>query len=396
MTHILYLGYSLEPTRGGIERVTDTVGKALAAKGYRIFGAYDRNNPLGDASTQHYTAVLACDYSKNTVEQLLPFIREHRIELIINQIAQNPFILSALETIRQLCDIKIVNCLHTLPDYLKYELRMRLSPLVHKGPQAKIKLLVKRMLYPFIEFHKIKSQKAVYRKGYSLCDKYVLLSASFIDPFTRYASLPEKEKLCAIPNPLTYTCAHTDLEAKHPQVLIVSRMCLEKRIEYALEAWRTVERQKGLTDHWRLTIVGDGYLLPFLCERAQELKLKRVEFMGHSNTPQDYYTTAQIYLITSLYEGFGISITEAEQFGDVPIAMDSPSPLRDIITDGYNGVITPANDPRAMGERIISLISNPAKLRRMASNALSDCEKFNIQNITTRWINLINELVDEK
>ena len=73
--------------------------------------------------------------------------------------------------------------------------------------------------------------------------------------------------------------------------------------------------------------------------RAQH-GLKRVRFEGRQN-PKRYYEEASIFMLTSSFEGWGLTLTEAQQFGCVPLAFYSYASLPDIITDGKNGFMIP-------------------------------------------------------
>lgn len=67
------------------------------------------------------------------------------------------------------------------------------------------------------------------------------------------------------------------------------------------------------------------------------LVLKNVLFEGRQN-PLSYYRRAAVFLMTSLFEGFGVTLTEAQQMGVVPMAMDSFEAVHDIINHRVSGI----------------------------------------------------------
>ncbi len=110
-------------------------------------------------------------------------------------------------------------------------------------------------------------------------------------------------------------------------ILMISRLAKEKNIKLAIEAVKlVVEKNTGVG----LVIIGDGPEKNNLVKITTELKLSRnVFFESWTNDPCSYYKTADLFLITSNYEGYGMSIIEARACGlsvvstDVGIARES-------------------------------------------------------------------------
>jgi glycosyltransferase involved in cell wall biosynthesis len=108
--------------------------------------------------------------------------------------------------------------------------------------------------------------------------------------------------------------------AKHPKwkiaALCVGRLEPEKNFALAIDAV-AVARKKG--HDIGLTIVGSGSQLPVLRERAMRLGIvDRVEFAGWQALPLPFYSTADIVLVPSQYEGYGLVIIEALATG-IPV-----------------------------------------------------------------------------
>ena len=66
-------------------------------------------------------------------------------------------------------------------------------------------------------------------------------------------------------------------------------------------------------------------------------------------------------MMTSAFEGFGMTLVEAQQYGVVPLAMDTYGSLHDIITDGQNGEIIADNDLDEYARRLRVLMENSEK-----------------------------------
>jgi glycosyltransferase involved in cell wall biosynthesis len=147
---------------------------------------------------------------------------------------------------------------------------------------------------------------------------------------------------------------------------------------------------------WNLVIVGIGPSENVLKAYAKELELERISFVGRTNNPQVFYKESSIFMMTSRYEGFGMTLTEAQQFGCIPFAFDNFPVLHDIIDNERNGIIISSNSENEYAEKMLSLMCNHEKLSTLAKQAIKDCRKFSIENIGKQWLMLFDTLIPEK
>ena len=153
---------------------------------------------------------------------------------------------------------------------------------------------------------------------YEGSDRVVLLSEQFFDGFCKIGRLADRRKLVAINNMLSFDKVVTPTN-KQKQILFCGRMTSQKKPYRVLYAWQQI--QVHLSD-WELLLVGDGPWLDRLKQLSLKLKLKRVQFCGFQD-PMPFYQKASILWMTSNFEGWGLVLTEAMQFGCVPIAFNS-------------------------------------------------------------------------
>ena len=98
-------------------------------------------------------------------------------------------------------------------------------------------------------------------------------------------------------------------------VLVVARLEPEKNVAVALRAFKTIrDSQKGAG----LVVVGDGSQAAALCSLARELGLEKNVVFAGARSPFPYYKMADVALVTSEYEGYGMSIVEA-LLGGLPV-----------------------------------------------------------------------------
>jgi glycosyltransferase involved in cell wall biosynthesis len=120
--------------------------------------------------------------------------------------------------------------------------------------------------------------------------------------------------------------------------------------------------------------------------------VQHISFEGHTD-PYAYYIKSKIFIMTSAFEGWGMTLTEALQTGCVPIVMDSFGALHDIIEHNYNGIIIPNGDVQAMTKAIQTLIDQPEELKRLSLNALKSAENFTIEKVAAKWKVLFQNLM---
>lgn len=103
----------------------------------------------------------------------------------------------------------------------------------------------------------------------------------------------------------------------------------------------------------RLAIVGDGPLRRELIELASELGLgEKVHFAGFEMDPTDWYRTADLFVLSSRWEGFANVIVEALSFGLPVVSTDCPSGPSEILEGGRYGTLVAVGDPTALARAI--------------------------------------------
>ena len=182
-----------------------------------------------------------------------------------------------------------------------------------------------------------------------------------------------------------------DYSKKEKVVLIVSRLDeVQKRISLALRIWKLLNVAGKYRD-WKLFIVGHGDYEKEYKFYVKKHGMDNVYFEG-TQKPQKYYERASIFMLTSSHEGWGLTLTEAQQFGCVPLAFDTYKSLRDIIEDGTNGFILPDMDLKGYAEKMQCLMDSYELRRKMAAHAIEDSKRFLPEKVCEKWFNLLEDL----
>lgn len=121
----------------------------------------------------------------------------------------------------------------------------------------------------------------------------------------------------------------------------------------------------------RLMFLGAGAGEAALREMAQELGIAdRVIFAGFHADPTPFYRTADLFVLSSDYEGFGNVIVEALACGTPVVSTDCPSGPSEILEGGEYGTLVPVGDVHALVDAIDAALSKTHDQARLRNRAL--------------------------
>ena len=350
---------------GGVEKVTVSLANEFVRRGWRVgVVAFDvmPDNMLGDLSSQVEVLQLSFPvWSVANYRLLSKFIRARKVDCVINQWAA-PFSVSAFIKLASPGKVKLLAVHHTEPGRNK----------VLQGASGKVRRSLVRMALG-LNTH----------LTYLLCDRYVVLSQSFIPIFKRFSGILSVRKLVAIPNPVELQ--EVPNVEKEDAVLYVGRLEMtEKRVDRLIEVWR---RMADRFPNWRLDIVGDGSARKNLEELAGNLP--RVTFHGFQK-PEGFYAKAKILLLTSDFEGFGLVLVEAMIAGCVPMCLGSYASARDIVLPEYGRVLPMPFDADQFADELSSLMCDPLRLAEMGRIAKKASGRYSVSKIADEYERIIS------
>jgi len=147
-----------------------------------------------------------------------------------------------------------------------------------------------------------------------------------------------------------------------PLAAIVARLIPQKGHVYLLHAFRRV--LEALPEA-KLLVVGEGYLRGELESLAEELGVaSNVIFTGFRQDVPRIMGGIDLFVLSSLWEGFGLVLLEAMAAGK-PVVATNVSAIPEIVLDGETGILVPLNDPEPMAEAITKLLAQPALARQL-------------------------------
>ncbi|PIR04715.1 MAG: hypothetical protein COV57_02930 [Candidatus Liptonbacteria bacterium CG11_big_fil_rev_8_21_14_0_20_35_14] len=158
-------------------------------------------------------------------------------------------------------------------------------------------------------------------------------------------------------------------------ILMASRLTKEKNIEMAIKVLGGVARKYM---NVLMVIVGEGKEKNNLEKLAADLNLKKhIMFEGWQDDLRAYFKRADLYLLTSLYEGYGRTVLEAV-YNKVPVVMTDVGVAGEIIKDRESGRVVPVYNRILLEKALLDLIKD-GEARGKYSN-----EAFNSLKIMTK------------
>jgi 1,2-diacylglycerol 3-alpha-glucosyltransferase len=178
-------------------------------------------------------------------------------------------------------------------------------------------------------------------------------------------------------------------------ILCVGRIAQEKSIDKIIKALAII-KEKGFNKA-KLLIVGEGPAIDELRQLAQASGVeKEVIFVGRVSDDeiQHYYKMAYVFTIASTTETFGIVTIEALASRVPVLAVKAPGAV-DILTDGLDGLLVD-NDVEKFANALEKIIREPELREKLSRGALKTSEKYGIDTISERMLNLYREVIEIK
>lgn len=175
------------------------------------------------------------------------------------------------------------------------------------------------------------------------------------------------------------------------QIKIVSVGSLRKAKNYpaAFEALELLSANKCT-----YRIIGDGDLRAELEVRATAMKTP-VRFEGHVTDVSPFLQEADIFLMTSLWEGFGLAAVEGMNAG-LPVVASDIAGLREVVgTDGTCALLVPPAEPRAIAEALVTLIADSEKRQEMGEAAFRRAKLFDKGLMSEKYIKAYHSITRE-
>ena len=172
-----------------------------------------------------------------------------------------------------------------------------------------------------------------------------------------------------------------DEEAKI--LLAVGRLHEQKGFDQLISVFAKPEIQQY---NWTLVILGEGSERRFLENLVRKLRLEHSIFLpGRVGNLEEWYRRADLFVLSSRYEGFPNTLLEAMGHGVPVISFDCNTGPSEMIKHGFNGYLVEPNDLDSLAQRLEELMVDESFRRRLGWNATVVRERFSMEGVGHRW-----------
>lgn len=230
------------------------------------------------------------------------------------------------------------------------------------------------------------------RVTYPHADAVVCQTEATLEAFQRRFSFQG----CVIPNPVIAPAVSSqrkrELRGNTPRsVMAMGRLVPQKGFDLLIQAFSRVAARH--TD-WILTIAGGGPMRDELMAQAQRLGVRdRVFLTGPLEDPFPTLANADLFVLSSRFEGFPNALCEAMACGVPVISFDCPAGPREIIRDNVDGILVRPADFEALASALDRLMSSPEERARLAARAPEITARFSVERVLALWDYLFGQVL---
>lgn len=214
----------------------------------------------------------------------------------------------------------------------------------------------------------------------------------------------DKAKVTTIPN--GYVFEQIEELARQPlnqaaipsdcfHIVSVGRLQHEKDFETLIAAVSQVSRRRTRQEkQLRVSLVGDG---PSRRDLEQLVSISGlsdvVQFVGYQSNPFAWLRSAELFCLTSKYEGLPNVLVEAIACGVPAISTDCPHGPREILAGGEFGALVPVGDVEALATSILAVMRDPNAARQKAQAALGSIkQRYSMASSVGQLESLLDEI----
>lgn len=233
-------------------------------------------------------------------------------------------------------------------------------------------------------------------ENYQLKDKALLALMRFVYPKSlglvanckvTKADLSDKvrikgDAIRVIYNPIDLSAVNKseDVDGVNEKIVACGRLNNKKNFTDLI---RVIPLVKEKYPNLVLEILGEGQERENLQALIESLNLNNsVKLVGFVDNPYAYYSQADVFVQTSLWEGFGYVLAEAMACGTPVVAYDSKGAMREILADGKYGMLTPVGDLQALADAIVQQIEQPTSLELLNESV----QRFDVDTIARQYL----------
>ncbi len=178
----------------------------------------------------------------------------------------------------------------------------------------------------------------------------------------------------------------------HPAVVTVAGMYHHKGIGTLISAF---ERVAAELPGAHLYLIGDGPDRPeFELQAGRTAAAPRIHFTGFQRMPQRYMKAADVFVLASTRESFGLVVTEAREAGCAVVATETGG-IPEALDGGAAGLLVPPEKPGTLADALLRVLSDPGERSRLRAAAGRNLDRYTATRVAGEYREIYRELLGE-
>lgn len=267
------------------------------------------------------------------------------------------------------------------------EISAFLSPLISIFPKTKF---IARETNVVSE-HVTRKEILFFYRFYNNFDQIIAQSNDMKNDLVKNFRISEN-KIVKINNPVDFDLINqmlsqeinVDLDKSYKNIVSIGNLSPRKGFDLLLNVMKELKDEKI-----HLSILGDGAFKEELLSQKQALDLDNVTFKGKVSNPFVYLKEADLFILSSRYEGFPNVLLEAGACGTYSLANNCPGGIDEIIQDHINGEIASIQDSKVFAEKIKQILNQSKDKERIVESIYS---RFSKEKIIQHYENIFEQI----
>ena len=186
---------------------------------------------------------------------------------------------------------------------------------------------------------------------------------------------------------------HRWFDEKIPVAVSVGRMVQSKGYENLVKTLCVVNSVTPL----RLLLIGDGPLRGKIDSKARELGVgDKIDFTGSISNPHKYAVKCDIFICSSLFEGFSNSLLEAMVLGLPVVSTNHNFGASEIIENGRSGILVPVGDSEKMAEATLMMLRDRTLATKLGEEARKRVREFSVERMIRENLRIFREIQEKR
>lgn len=208
---------------------------------------------------------------------------------------------------------------------------------------------------------------------------------------TKFFPKKMQHKIKIIPNPIDKNSIVSEVPTKRRKAIVgIGRLFPQKNFSLLIESFYKI---KDEFPEYVLEIYGEGYLREELQEKINRLKLNnRVFLMGKKRNVMKFVYDAELFVLSSDFEGFPNALIEAMANGLPVISTDFSTGIARELINNENGIVVPVGDKEKMAKAISTILTDRKLREKMGNKNREIINLLSTDKIIDLWIDLFNSV----